>query len=109
MSAADVYAMPRPRRVALGWAFVERQTNLWKRYWLWEVVWLVYGVVNTLAITFIAPEAARTGRTTAAHGARPTLFLFIGTLVWAYLPVVLDGMALANTWERGPGTVEHTL
>ena len=41
-------------RVNLGWAFVERQTNLWKRYWAWELVWLVYGVVNTLAITFIA-------------------------------------------------------
>ena len=38
------------------WAFVERQTNLWKRYWAWEVVWLVYGVVNTLAITFIAKQ-----------------------------------------------------
>src|SRR5205085_2058719 len=31
-----------PRRVALGWAFIERQTNLWKRYWAWELVWLVY-------------------------------------------------------------------
>ena len=97
MSAADVYAIPRPRRVALGWAFVERQTNLWKRYWLWEVVWLVYGVVNTLAITFIAREAARTGTTTAAHVERLTLFLLIGTLVWAYLSAVLDDMALVIT------------
>src|SRR5438552_3550708 len=31
------------RQVALAWAFVERQTNLWKRYWAWEIVWLVYG------------------------------------------------------------------
>src|SRR5437660_94877 len=109
MSAADVYAIPRPRRVALGWAFVERQTNLWKRYWLWEVVWLVYGVVNTLAITFIAREAARTGTTTAAHVERLTLFLLIGTLVWAYLSAVLDDMALVITWERWEGTIEHTL
>ena len=56
-----------PRRVALGWAFIERQTNLWKRYWAWELVWLVYGVVNTLAITFIAKEAARTGVVSAGE------------------------------------------
>ena len=48
-----------PNPLLLGWAFVERQTNLWKRHWAWELVWLVYGVVNTLAITFIAKEAAQ--------------------------------------------------
>jgi ABC-2 type transport system permease protein len=109
MSTADTFALPRPRRVALGWAFVERQTNLWKRYWLWEIVWLVYGVVNTLAITFIAREAAKSGTTTAAHVERLTLFLLIGTLVWAYLSAVLDDMALVITWERWEGTIEHTL
>ena len=109
MSSADTFALPRPRRVALGWAFVERQTNLWKRYWAWEVVWLVYGVVNTLAITFIAREAEHAGTTTAAHVQRLTLFLLIGTLVWAYLSAVLDDMALVITWERWEGTIEHTL
>ena len=109
MSTADTFALPRPRRVALGWAFVERQTNLWKRYWAWEVVWLVYGVVNTLAITFIAREAENAGTTTAAHVQRLTLFLLIGTLVWAYLSAVLDDMALVITWERWEGTIEHTL
>ena len=42
---------------SLAMAFVERQTNLWKRYWAWELVWLVYGVVNTVAITLIADQA----------------------------------------------------
>ena len=46
-------------RATLGLAFVERQANIWKRHWAWEAVWLIYGVVNTLAITFIAKEAAR--------------------------------------------------
>ena len=98
-----------PRRVALGWAFVERQTNLWKRYWAWEVVWLVYGVVNTLAITFIAKEAGRTGTVTAAQVSHLTLFLLVGTLVWAYLSAVLDDMSLVIMWERWEGTIEHTL
>ncbi|HSP55601.1 MAG TPA: hypothetical protein VLS25_08435, partial [Dehalococcoidia bacterium] len=55
------------------WAFVERQTNLWKRYWAWELVWLVYGVVNTLAITFIAKEAEQAGITQNAS----SLVLFL--------------------------------
>src|SRR5258708_23100859 len=98
-----------PRRVALGWAFIERQTNLWKRHWAWEVVWLVYGVVNTLAITFIAKEAAQTGAVKAAQLSRLTLFLLIGTLVWAYMSAVLDDMSLVIVWERCEGTVDHTL
>ena len=108
-SVDGVLRLPAPGRVALGWAFVERQTNLWKRYWLWEVVWVVYGVVNTLAITFIAKEAARTGIVSASRISQLTLFLLIGTLVWAYLSAVLDDMSLVITWERWEGTIEHTL
>src|SRR3989449_9627477 len=75
--------------VNLAYAFVERQTNLWKRYWAWELVWLVYGVVNTLAITFIAKEAEQAGRTT--EPLHPGLLLLLGTLGWAYLsPGVVD-------------------
>jgi ABC-2 type transport system permease protein len=99
----------RPRRVALGWAFVERQSNLWRRYWAWEAVWVVYGVVNTLAITFIADEAARRGVERGDRLARLTLFLLVGTLVWAYLSAVLDDMSLVILWERWEGTIEHTL
>jgi ABC-2 type transport system permease protein len=108
-AAEIVYTRPAPSRVALGWAFVERQTNLWKRYWAWEVVWLVYGVVNTLAITFIASEAGKTGAVTPEQQSRLTLFLLIGTLVWAYLSAVLDDMSLTIMWERWEGTIEHTL
>ena len=96
-------------RVLLGWAFVERQTNLWKRHWAWELVWLVYGVVNTLAITFIAKEAAQSGAVNRVQLSRLTLFLLIGTLVWAYMSAVLDDMSLVIMWERWEGTIEHTL
>jgi ABC-2 type transport system permease protein len=97
----------RAGRLNLTWAFVERQTNLWKRYWAWELVWLVYGVVNTLAITFIAEEAAGAGLTSDANSL--VLFLLLGTLVWAYLSAVLDDTSLVITWERWEGTIEHTL
>ena len=97
----------RAGRLNLTWAFVERQTNLWKRYWAWELVWLVYGVVNTLAITFIAEEAAAAG--IASDAGALVLFLLLGTLVWAYLSAVLDDISLVITWERWEGTIEHTL
>src|SRR6266571_408935 len=95
--------------VNLAYAFVERQTNLWKRYWAWEMVWLVYGVVNTLAITFIAKQVGQTGAASEKQVSDLVLFLLIGTLVWAYLSAVLDDISLVVTWERWEGTIEHTL
>jgi ABC-2 type transport system permease protein len=109
MTATETLRLGSPRRVPLGWAFIERQINLWKRYWAWELVWLVYGVVNTLAITFIATEAGRTGALSAAGVEELTLFLLVGTLMWAYLAGVLDDMSLVIMWERWEGTIEHTL
>ena len=94
----------------LGWAFVERQTNLWKRHWAWELVWLVYGVVNTLADHVHRASSSPT-RASCRATRRTTLvlFLLIGTLVWAYLSAVLDDISLVITWERWEGTIEHTL
>jgi len=100
---------PRASNATLAWAFVERQTNLWKRYWAWEIVWLVYGVVNTLAITFIAKQVGRESAAGSTDVSRLILFLLIGTLVWAYLSAVLDDISLVVTWERWEGTIEHTL
>jgi ABC-2 type transport system permease protein len=99
----------QPSRVGLGWAFFERQTNIWKRYWAWELVWLLYGVINTLSITFIANQAGRSGAVSHGELSRLTMFLLIGTLVWAYLSAVLDDMSLTIMWERWEGTIEHTL
>ena len=95
--------------INLAWAFVERQKNLWKRYWAWEVVWLVYGGVNTLVITLIAEEAGRQ-QVLGGEGVRDlVLFLLIGTLLWAYLSAVIDDIGLVIGWERWEGTIEHTL
>ncbi len=99
----------RASRASLAWAFVERQTNLWKRYWAWELVWLVYGAVNTLAITFIAEEVSNQGIAGGEDVSSLVLFLLLGTLVWAYLSAVLDDISLVITWERWEGTIEHTL
>src|SRR3954452_872619 len=106
---APARRFPLGQQVRLGWAFVERQTNLWKRHWAWEIVWLVYGVVNTLAITFIAKQLTEEGVVTGNQANDLILFLLIGTLVWAYLSAVLDDISLVVTWERWEGTIEHTL
>jgi len=102
--------MPRaPGTAGVLWAFIERQTNLWKRYWAWELVWLVYGAVNTLAVTFIARQVDSSGAAASIDVDRLVLFLLIGTLVWAYLSAVLDDISLVVQWERWEGTIEHTL
>ena len=35
------------------YAFVERNWNLVRRYWAWELVWLVYSVANSLSVSYI--------------------------------------------------------
>lgn len=101
--------VPLRAMTSLGWAFVERQANLWKRHWAWELVWLLYGVVNTLAVTFIAQQLADEGVVQGQEANDLVLFLLIGTLVWAYLSAILDDISLVVTWERWEGTIEHTL
>ena len=109
ISAEIQTALGRPRPIGLAWAFFERQINLWKRYWCWELVWLIYGVVNTLAITFIAEQVGQDGIAGRDEVNRLVMFLLIGTLVWAYLSAVLDDVSLVVGWERWEGTIEHTL
>ena len=35
------------------YAFIERNTNLVKRYWGWELVWMIYSIANSLSVSFI--------------------------------------------------------
>ena len=110
MISSELHAtLVRPRPMTLMWAFFERQINLWKRYWCWELVWLAYGVVNTLAITFIAEQVGQDSIVARNEVNRLVMFLLIGTLVWAYLSAVLDDVSLVVAWERWEGTIEHTL
>ena len=92
------------------YAFVERNFNLIKRYWGWEVVWLVYSLVNALSITFIGKATpAITGEALSQSVIDQTiLYLLVGTLVWHYLSVVFDAIAESVQWERWEGTIEYT-
>ena len=93
------------------YAFVERNINLVKRYWGWELVWMLYTIANSLAVVLIAQ-----GANTAAGGTpytdaqidRLALFLAIGALVWHYLAVVFQTVSEMISWERWEGTIEYT-
>jgi ABC-2 type transport system permease protein len=93
--------------IRASYAFVERNFNLVKRYWGWEIVWLAYSIANALSITFIgAGTEAITGQ--AIDTDYLILYLLVGTLVWHYLAVVFDNVSEMIAWERWEGTIEYT-
>ena len=46
------------RELGGSFAFVERNFRSVRRYWGWEVVFLVYAIVNALTVVYIAPGGA---------------------------------------------------
>ncbi|NUP98493.1 MAG: ABC transporter permease [Armatimonadetes bacterium] len=88
--------------------FVERNANLIKRYWAWEVVWLTYSVANALSVTFIGAGMERISGQ-AMDTDYLILYLLIGTLVWGYLSVVFQIVSETVAWEQWEGTIEYTL
>ena len=89
------------------YAFFERNWNLTKRYWAWELVFLVYNIVNAMSVTYIGASAQIiTG--TKINTSYLILYLLIGTSVWSYLSVTFEGVTDLITIERWEGTIEHT-
>ena len=95
------------KEIRASYAFVERNLNLTRRYWGWEVVWLVYSVVNALSITFIG-SAMQSITGAAIDTSYLVLYLAVGTLVWHYLSVVFEAVSSMISWERWEGTIEYT-
>jgi ABC-2 type transport system permease protein len=96
------------RDLNIAYAFFERNWNLTRRYLGWEVVWLVYSLVNALTILFIAAATERiTGQPVDTRFF--VLYLLIGTTMWSYLSAVFDVVAETISWERWEGTIEYTL
>ena len=88
------------REMRASLAFVEWNFNLTKRYWGWELAFLVYAVAGALSITLIGAEA----------GSRRLIFsLMIGAIFWNYLSVVFSFIAETIAWERWEGTLEYTM
>jgi ABC-2 type transport system permease protein len=98
------------RELRAMYAFIERNANLIKRYWAWELVWLAYSVVNALSITFIGKASGAITGVAISETQTNTfiLYLMVGTLVWHYLALVFDLVSESIQWERWEGTIEYT-
>jgi ABC-2 type transport system permease protein len=91
------------------YAFMERNLNLVKRYWSWEVVWLVYSIADSLAVSFIGLGMEQIGGGQNVDGRFLVLYLVVGTLVWRYLSVIFYWITDLISIERWEGTIEYTL
>src|SRR5260370_11416267 len=89
------------------YAFFERNWNLTKRYWGWEVVWFVYNAINALSVTLISKNTQVLGNVSQAQIDSLLLCCVIGNSVWSYLSVTFDGITELVTLERWEGTIEH--
>jgi ABC-2 type transport system permease protein len=89
--------------------FFERQRNLYRRYWVWEVVWLVYSIVSTLSIGYLASGLGSfSGSNAHVNIAQAQLYLLVGSLLWSYLSLMFFDVSFAIAWERWEGTIEYT-
>lgn len=97
-------------QLGLAYAFVEREIALSKRYWAWEIVWIVYGIVTSLSVTYIAlaAPAISGGAVDEAAVSRFVLYLLIGTIAWRFLGIIFDNISEVIAWERWEGTIEYT-
>ena len=91
------------------YAFMERNLNLVKRYWSWELVWLVYSIANSLSVSFIGLGMEVIGGASSVDGRFLVLYLVIGTLVWRYLSSIFYWITDLISIERWEGTIEYTL
>jgi ABC-2 type transport system permease protein len=88
------------REARAGYAFVERNFNLTKRYFGWEVAFLVYAVAGALSVSLIGQSVG---------DRRLLMSLVIGAVFWNYLSVVFQSIGDTITWERWEGTLEYTM
>jgi ABC-2 type transport system permease protein len=82
------------------YAFIERNFFLTRRYWGWELAFLVYSVAGALSVSLIGEEVGDT---------RLLLSLIIGAVFWNYLSVVFGWIAETIAIERWEGTLEYTM
>ena len=91
------------REIQASYAFVERNFFLMRRYWGWEVAFLIYNVTSSLSVMYIGKAQG------GANTENLILYLGIGTVVWAYLLAVFSNISEMIVWERWEGTIEYTM
>jgi ABC-2 type transport system permease protein len=97
-------------QLGLAYAFVEREIALSKRYWAWELVWLVYGIVTSLSVAYIglALPTISGGDVDQSTVSYTVLYLLVGTIAWRFLGIIFENIGEVIAWERWEGTIEQT-
>jgi ABC-2 type transport system permease protein len=85
--------------IKASYAFIERNFFLSRRYWGWEIAFLVYSAAGALSISLIGAQANDT---------RLLMTLMVGAIFWNYLSVVFSWIAETIQIERWEGTLEYT-
>ena len=101
MTAAG--ATLRSELIGLG-GIVERNVYLTRRYFLWDLAFMVWTIANTLTIVFIA-------RAVHLPLARQNVLetqLLVGAVIWAFLGIIFEFLTETVAWERWEGTIEYT-
>jgi ABC-2 type transport system permease protein len=89
--------------------FFERQRTLYRRKRVWEVVSLVYSIVSTLSIGYLASGLGSfSGANARVDIAQAQLYLLVGSVLWSYLSLMFFDVSFAIAWERWEGTIEYT-
>ena len=83
---------------------VERNLYLTKRYFLWDIAFLLWTIANTLTIVFISRGV---DITPAARNELATKLL-VGGVIWAFLGIIFEIVTETVAWERWEGTIEYT-
>ncbi len=98
-------------QIRASFAFVERNFNLIKRYWSWEMVWLIYSTAESLSVSFIGLGMGVIGGSAnvKVNTSYLVLYLLIGNLVWRFLSQIFYWITDLINIERWEGTIEYTL
>jgi ABC-2 type transport system permease protein len=83
---------------------VERNLYLTKRYFLWDLAFLLWTIANTLTIVFIS----RGVDLSAAQRNELATKLLVGGVIWAFLGIIFEIVTETVAWERWEGTIEYT-
>jgi ABC-2 type transport system permease protein len=109
MSSVDVTQAFTRRRILrdelIGlYGVVERNLYLTKRYFLWDLAFVLWTIANTLTIVFIA----RGVDLSPAEQNELATKLLVGGVIWAFLGIIFEIVTETVAWERWEGTIEYT-
>jgi len=93
----------RQELIGLG-GIVERNIYLTRRYFLWDLAFMVWTIANTLTIVFIA----RAVHVSPAEENVLATRLLVGAVIWAFLGIIFEFVTETVAWERWEGTIEYT-